>query len=576
MKNYTRIILLCIIFSAIGVFAAKPGNNQTHSPNAAHNNGPANSLNSFTAFYTEDFGGGIPAGWLTIDSAGNGLNWKYTTTGSNGGATLSATGTSAANGYMIIDSDSAGTSLGGENAELISGAIDCSGRTTVVLNFNEYLTHYNDTATVWISTDSTTWTEVHNTSAPLSVFSSTPNPNNVDIDITALAANQPTVYIRFNYRADYSYYWMIDDVQLYELPGTDAALTEIAAPTTSCTLLGATETVTVNIFNAGGTDINGGISVTMVLDNGTPVTENINDTITVGSDLLYSFTATGDLSQPGSHTLMVYIALAGDTNAINDTITSHIFNGPHVVNYTSSYTNGFEPSDDLSGWVIEDVNNDSVSWTISPTFPHTGINSAKINGLVADDWYITTCLDLDSTIAYKLTYYSKTSSTSTQALFDIFIGDIQSAGGMNQEIKPASYVTNVIYAQETVIFTPFSSGTYYIGFHVATADSIVGFWLDDINLTTDSSGVGVKNIPASDVSVFPNPSSGQVFINSRETSAGGFTVEVYSPIGQLITRHATANLNNYRVDLQDLQSGVYVVRIISDKGISSRQISLTH
>ena len=181
---------------------------------------------------------------------------------------------------------------------------------------------------------------------------------------------------------------------------------------------------------------------------------------------------------------------------------------------------------------------------------------------------------MDSSIAYKLDYFSKTSSTSTQALLEILIGDIQSAGGMNQQILNPIYITNAIYTAETVVFSPSVSGTYYIGFHVSTADSLVGFWLDDINIAPDSS-VGVKNIDAINVSLYPNPTSGEVYINSKETSKNGFTIEVFNPIGQIVSKKLSDSLSNFKIDLKNQESGIYIVRIISDKGISSRHISLT-
>jgi hypothetical protein len=547
--------------------------NTTHHLRVNQNN----LISSFTSFYSEDFNGGIPAGWSLVDSTSPaGINWHYTTTGSFDGTSLSATGTSAANGYMIYDSDSAGNNLGGENASLISSLIDCSSRTTVVLNFNEYLKHYNDTATVWVSTDGVTWNEVHNSSTGLAPYASSANPNNVNVDISVFAANQDTVYLRFNYRADYAYYWMVDDVQLYELPSIDGAVTQIINPTNSCTLLSATEPVTINVYNNGGTAINGNFSVTMKLDNGTAVTENVTDTITTGSDYVYTFTATADLSAPGMHTLKAYVSVPGDSNSVNDTLQSSFFNGPHVVDYSNSYTNGFEPTDDLSGYFIEDSNNDSVTWEIDNTFKHSGLYSARMTGIAADDWLLTTCLDLDSAKVYNLEYYYRTSSTSTQALLEIYIGDVQVSGGMNQVIQSSTQIHNAFFLPATAVFSPSIPGTYYIGFHVSKEDSLVGIWLDDINLTTDSGNVGIKKTDKMDVSVFPNPSSGIVTIHSSAATKNGCTIEVLNPVGQLVYTKTLSSLNNFNVDLINQPNGIYSIRVISEKGIMTRTISIAH
>ncbi len=579
MKKTTQFIIFCFLLSSISAFAVKDTRQNNSSINTTHylKSGQNNQINSFTSFYSEDFTGGIPAGWQTIDTASPaGFNWKYTTTGANNGDTLSGNGTSAGNGYMIYDSDSAQNSFGGENVDLISGLINCTGRSTVVLNFNEYLKHYNDTATVWISSDGTNWVEVHNSSSGLAQYASTPNPNNVDVDITSLAANQDTVYIRFNYKADYSYYWMIDDVQLYELPNIDGSVTDIISPATSCTLLGATEAVSINLHNNGGSDINGNISATFIIDNGTPVTETVTDTIPVGGDHLHVFTATADVSAPGIRTIKAYISLTGDTNFVNDTVEVSIFNGPHLVNYSNDYTNGFEPTDDISGYYVEDANNDSVSWTVSNIFPKTGINSARMTGLAADDWIFTTCLDLDSSIVYNLDYYYRTSSTSTQAMLEIYIGDVQVSGGMNQVIQSNTQITNAFYLPATAVFSPALPGTYYIGFHVQKSDSLVGLWIDDINLTTDSGGVGIKKADKLNVSVFPNPSAGIVYFNSAENVTKGYTVEVLNTVGQIISTYSLQALNNFKVDLSNQPNGIYCLRVVSEKGITTRTISINH
>ena len=62
---------------------------------------------------------------------------------------------------------------------------------------------------------------------------------------------------------------------------------------------------------------------------------------------------------------------------------------------------GFEPYHDFSGWVIEDVNNDSYTWNINQ---YTGFNQTfgafynyNFNGTTsADDWLISQCFKLES------------------------------------------------------------------------------------------------------------------------------------------------------------------------------------
>ena len=562
MRKITNILIACLLLASLNSFAGngklRPGTN--------------NQSNSFTSFYSEDFNGSIQNGWVVIDNAGNGLEWKHTFTGAGDGSYLEPTGTSAANGYVIIDSDSAG-GVGGENSDLISGLIDCTGKSSVHLVFNQYLYYYNDTSTVLISNDGSNWTEVYNSSDGLSQFDETTNPELVDIDITSLAANQDTVYIRFNYRADYSFYWMIDDVQLYELPTDDAAATELIGPATSCIPLSATEGVTLNIFNAGSADITAGLTATYVLDGGTPVTENVTTPITVGNSFAYTFTATADLTAPGIHSVMAWVSLTGDSNATNDTVHAMIFNGPHIVDGLNNYSNGFEGNEDVSGFLTEDVNNDNISWEITSLLPYAGNMCAAITAAQADDWLFTTCVDLDAGLNYNLQYYYRTTSTSTQADYEILLGNSQASGDMTQQLVTLTRITNVSYLPGNAPFSVPSSGTYFIGFHVYNGDSIASMRLDNINLTT--TGVGVQEISGPVFEVFPNPASGSIMISSRENSTSGFSVEVVNPVGQVIKRIHEDALYRTEIDLSDVSEGMYFIRVISEKGSSARPVTVS-
>src|SRR5688572_13913820 len=116
-------------------------------------------------FFTEDFASGIPPGWTNVDLSGNNILWRTTTTGSSNGnvsvdTVLNPAGTTAANGYLIIDSDSAGQ-LVTQDAVLTTDAINCSGHTSVHLLFNQYFAQYlSSTATVLVSNDNVTFTPV--------------------------------------------------------------------------------------------------------------------------------------------------------------------------------------------------------------------------------------------------------------------------------------------------------------------------------------------------------------------------------------------------------------------------------
>ena len=159
MKKITTYFFVFLLLTSAAVVANPFGKN--------NGNGQGNTTQS-VPFYTEDFASGIPGTWQNNDLAGDGVLWRYTTTGNAAlpFGNLSPNGSSAANGYVIFDSDSAWPGAG--DGELISDAIDCSAHTNVHLTLNDYFVQWSSSqGIVWISNDGTTWNSVYNAEAGL-------------------------------------------------------------------------------------------------------------------------------------------------------------------------------------------------------------------------------------------------------------------------------------------------------------------------------------------------------------------------------------------------------------------------
>ena len=125
-------------------------------------------LTTAAAFFTEEFDGGPQADWAVIDSISppNGEIWQWSDTIAPfvitaGTDSFSTNGTTAANGYMIFNSDGYGNNSTDENTSLVSPPINCSMYSTVYLGFNHYYRNFSTSAaTVFVSNDSITWTQV--------------------------------------------------------------------------------------------------------------------------------------------------------------------------------------------------------------------------------------------------------------------------------------------------------------------------------------------------------------------------------------------------------------------------------
>jgi len=156
-------------------------------------------------------------GWTT-----EGL-WAYGSPTGGGGQYGNPDPTSGATGANVYGYNLAGdyeNSLPERN--LTSGAIDCTGLTSVSVRFQRYLNVEQpayDHAYVRVSNDGTNWTTVWTNGAEITDAAWT----QVEYDISAVADDQPTVYLRWTQgTTDGSWQysgWNIDDVQILALGG---------------------------------------------------------------------------------------------------------------------------------------------------------------------------------------------------------------------------------------------------------------------------------------------------------------------------------------------------------------------
>ena len=171
--------------------------------------------------YTQNFSSAsLPAGWQNVDETGNGAGTWTRKTSAHGFAS-----TSASNGFYIFDSDLLGNDSKPENASLITAAINCAANAHVALQFEHYFQQFQSSSgTVFVSTDNANWTQIYQAN------STSPNPEVVTVNLTPYAANQATVYLKFNYSGNYDYWWAIDDIKLFEPAALDIAVTTLNVP----------------------------------------------------------------------------------------------------------------------------------------------------------------------------------------------------------------------------------------------------------------------------------------------------------------------------------------------------------
>lgn len=132
--------------------------------------------------------------------------------------------------FAFINSDSFAS--GTQNSSLIlKVGVSLVGINEVQLSFRHYFRRFQESHIVEVSSDSTVWTEVYNSSLTVAVNTTIPNTQVENINISAAVANQPNVWIRFRYVGAWDWFWSVDDVEISEVPEHDLILEDYSITT---------------------------------------------------------------------------------------------------------------------------------------------------------------------------------------------------------------------------------------------------------------------------------------------------------------------------------------------------------
>ncbi|PKP18376.1 MAG: hypothetical protein CVU05_13635, partial [Bacteroidetes bacterium HGW-Bacteroidetes-21] len=175
------------------------------------------------------------------DSTGNNFNWAWANTGPDGAYTAPSEiihSTTYTNGYMLLNADGFNTVGGPTGTTMVASpvdmkawfmtpAIDCSGKSSVVLRLQHKFRFCCDNDTkiqVLVSNDGTTWTTYDIRNDVKSNTASAPDPMIAEFNITPVAANQSTVFIKVYFGLSSHYFMCADDILLYEAATNDIRL----------------------------------------------------------------------------------------------------------------------------------------------------------------------------------------------------------------------------------------------------------------------------------------------------------------------------------------------------------------
>ncbi|MDO9510171.1 MAG: C25 family cysteine peptidase [Bacteroidales bacterium] len=114
-------------------------------------------------------------------------------------------------------------------------------------------------------------------------------------------------------------------------------------------------------------------------------------------------------------------------------------------------------------------------------------------------------------------------------------------------------------------------GTYDVSLQVTGSDSIMTTTKFGYVNVSDYTKIN-ENAPSLEVSIFPNPSDGNVTIRYRTEGVKAQRLSVYNLTGNLINSENLQNAQQDFIRLSNLPSGIYLIKIETNKGTVTRKL----
>ena len=244
-------------------------------------------LQGQNVFWSEDFSNGIPNNWTNYD-VNNPLNslekWKWDDNPSKfvffpQPPFAAAT---ASNGFAYFDSDDYNFL---HDTQLISSSIDCSNQSSVIIHFENQYDYFSNISqpTLEVSKDSINWS-VNNLFVGHLRNHQRDHVQLIELDISNVAANEPTIYLRFRWIGQNEYIWRIDDIRLQDsfspASANDLIIKDVALGSNFRTPLAHAKDIVLggDVFNNGSQIAHNVTLTTSIIDTTTNILVYLDST----------------------------------------------------------------------------------------------------------------------------------------------------------------------------------------------------------------------------------------------------------------------------------------------------------
>ncbi|MCG8454601.1 MAG: choice-of-anchor J domain-containing protein, partial [Spirochaetales bacterium] len=202
-----------------------------------------------------------------------------------------------------------------------------------------------------------------------------------------------------------------------------------------------------------------------------------------------------------------------------------------------------------------------------------GMAICPSDGSASDNWLISPQLNLGFNSSISFWALSPKPGSWGNDEFKVAVSTTNNS--------PASFTTisgsSAIQAPDTWTEFSYDLSAYdnqeiYIAIQHVSVDMFM-FWIDDISITT--SLVGKDEVFSANVRIYPNPADNYVMADLGNLEPEQSQITVYGLMGEVVKSVVPGESTNVKIDLSDLPSGMYIIRIDSPQGSFIEKISLT-
>lgn len=242
--------------------------------------------------------------------------------------------------------------------------------------------------------------------------------------------------------------------------------------------------------------------------------------------------------------------------------------GPVNIPYVLDFETAVEP--DLPYCTSQAVGSGSNSWftEVDPGYfwgNTTVLRYQRHDTNAADAWFYTQGVVLEAGEWYAITYDYMVGNSQFAESLKVAMGTEPDAASMTTVLEDHPEITVSGVTQNVVEFQVPEDGVYYFGFHAYSDAAQFALFLD--NIVVDVS-LGVDNLKEITFGMYPNPADVEVHL---EADTNMETIAIYNMLGQTI-KQFDVNANEQTINVQDLQSGTYIIEVMAEGRRQSKQL----